>query len=212
MLQSELRQLNKRRNSISQEITDIQRKLSISKSSLSSLEKVLLFKSLFRGRTDVYPRRFETKQGKSGYAPVCINQWKTGLCNKPKIKCAECNNRNFESFTEETIYHHLKGHKVGEHNDKEFVAGVYPILPDDTCYFLAIDFDKKDWESDIKATIQTCVEISMEFVLERSRSGNGAHLWIFFNEPLPCDLSRKLGTLILTKTMEKYPELGFDII
>lgn len=209
-LQSELSLLNKRKHTIEQEIIEIQNKLSYYKNSLTTFEKVQLFKSIFRGRLDVYPRRFETKQEKSGYAPVCINQWKIGLCNKPKVKCAECNNRKFEAFTEETIYHHLKGHKVTENKDKEFVAGIYPILPDDTCYFLAIDFDKKEWKKDIKAAKKTCDDLGIQCLLERSRSGNGAHLWIFFNEPLQCNLSRKLGSLIIAKTMEQYPELGFD--
>ncbi|QEN04558.1 DEAD/DEAH box helicase [Thiospirochaeta perfilievii] len=209
-LQAELDKINIKRDILLQEIKNIQKQLNITRTSLSTMEKVKLFQSLFRGRTDVYPRRFETQHGKSGYSPVCTNQWKSGLCNKPKIKCTECNNRNFEIFSEETIYYHLKGHKAGESQDKEFVAGIYPILQDDTCYFLAIDFDKKEWENDIKATVQTCREIGIDYALERSRSGNGAHLWIFFDEPIPCDVSRKLGTLILTKTMEKYPELGFN--
>ena len=101
-------------------------------------EKIALFRSLFRGREDVYPRRFESrKTGKAGYSPVCSNEWVRGICEKPKIKCAECPHRRFLPVTDEVIRWHLSG-RVDQ--GKDFVADVYPMLLDETCYFLAADY------------------------------------------------------------------------
>src|SRR6184192_4620395 len=100
----------------------------------SSDEKIALFRSLFRGRDDVYPRRFESrKTGKSGYAPACANEWVRGVCEKPRIKCAECPNRRFLPITEEVIRQHLSGF---DNLGREFVMGIYPMLLDETCFFL----------------------------------------------------------------------------
>ena len=112
----------------------------------SSDEKIAFFRSLFRGRQDVYPRRFESrKTGKSGYAPACANEWVRGICEKPRVKCAECPNRRFLPVTDEVIRWHLSGRDdVGQ----PFVAGVYPMLLDETCFFLAVDFDKSGWLED----------------------------------------------------------------
>ena len=106
----------------------------------SSDEKIALFRSLFRGRADVYPRRFESrKTGKSGYAPACANEWVRGVCEKPRIKCAECPNRRFLPVTDDVIRWHLSGR---DPEGQSFVAGVYPLLLDEACFFLAVDFDK----------------------------------------------------------------------
>ena len=108
--------------------------------------KIALFRSLFRGRDDVYPRRFESrKTGKSGYAPACANEWVRGICEKPRIKCAVCPHRRFLPVTDDVIRWHLSG-RDGE--GQPFVAGVYPLLLDETCYFLAVDFDKAGWQAD----------------------------------------------------------------
>ena len=126
-------------------------------SSISSprrTEKIALFRSLFRGREDVYPRRFESrKTGKSGYAPACANEWVRGICEKPRIKCAECPNRRFLPVTDEVIRWHLSG---CDDAGQRFVAGVYPMLLDETCFFLAVDFDKGGWLEDSTAFIETC--------------------------------------------------------
>ena len=105
-------------------------------SNLSTAEKVALFRRLFRGRTDVHPVRWESATtGKSGYAPACANEWRPGICEKPRIKCADCGNRSLIPITDAVIYSHLAGEKT---------IGVYPLLPDDTCHFLAVDFDKAE--------------------------------------------------------------------
>lgn len=91
-----------------------------------------------------------------------------------------------------------------------FTAGVYPMLPDETCWFLAADFDKQSWSRDAAAYLATCREKGVPAVLERSRSGNGGHVWIFFSEPIPAGEARRLGSYLLTETMERCPDIGFD--
>ena len=105
--------------------------------------KVELFLSLFRGRDDVWGRRFESSRtGKSGYSPVCANEWARGVCDKRKVKCAACPNRRFLPVTEEVVAGHLRG--VDEAG-KELVMGVYLMLADETCFFLAVDFEKTNY-------------------------------------------------------------------
>ena len=174
----------------------------------SPAAKIQLFRSLFRGRTDVYPVRFENrKTGKSGYAPACSNEWVRGICEKPKIKCSDCPNRSFFHVTDDVIRRHLSGE--GDQG-KDFVIGVYPMLLDETCFFLAADFDKQNWREDASTFLDTCRRFSIPAALERSRSGNGAHVWVFFEEAIPAMLARKLGSYLLTETMENRPEVGFD--
>ena len=128
--------------------------------------KIQLFRSLFRGRDDVYLRRFESrKTGKSGYAPACGNEWVRGICEKPRIKCSECQYRQFLPLTDEVIRWHLSGF---DHAGERFVAGIYPMLQDETCFFLAVDFDKEGWREDSRAFIET---------LARTRSASEAFLY-----------------------------------
>ncbi len=174
----------------------------------SAEAKVALFRSLFRGREDVYPRRFESrKTGKSGYAPACANEWVRGICEKPRIKCAECPNRRFLSVSERVIRWHLSGH---DDDGQPFVAGVYPLLLDETCFFLAIDFDKQVWTDDAIAFLETCRRMNIPAALERSRSGRGGHVWIFFEHAIPAALARRLGSYVLTETMARRPDVGFE--
>jgi hypothetical protein len=129
--------------------------------------KIALFRSLFRGRNDVYARRFTSrKTGKSGYAPACANEWVQGLCEKPRIKCAECPSRRFLAVTDAAIRWHLSGR---DDKDLGFVMGVYPILLDETCFFLAVDFDKAHWHQDAAAFMAICRDMNLAPVLERSR-------------------------------------------
>ncbi|HCS40155.1 MAG TPA: restriction endonuclease subunit R [Anaerolineaceae bacterium] len=177
----------------------------------SQEEKIRLFRSLFRGREDVFPRRFESsKTGKSGYAPVCSNEWKSGVCQKPKLSCQDCLNRAFVSVNDEIVRNHLKGEDPNDRMARDFTIGVYPLLIDETCWFLAVDFDKSTWVEDAKAYLETCKRFQVSAALERSRSGNGGHVWIFFEAPVQVIQARKLGTLLLTKTMNQRPEIGMD--
>ncbi len=170
--------------------------------------KIALFRSLFRGREDVYPRRFESrKTGKSGYQPACANEWARGLCEKPKVKCGACPHRRFLPVTDDVIRWHLAGR---EDDGRDFVMGVYPMLQDETCRFLAADFDKAHWQEDVAALLETCRRMDVTAALERSRSGNGGHVWLFFAEAIPAALARRLGSHILTETMERRPDIGLD--
>lgn len=171
-------------------------------------KKIRIFRSLFRGREDVFPRRFESmKTGKSGYQPVCTNEWRRGICSKPKIKCSECQYREWVPVSDDIIEKHLRGSDERGH---DFTIGVYPMLEDETCFFLAVDFDKQNFREDVQAFLLTCRRFNIPAALERSRSGNGAHVWIFFTSPIPVRTARRLGCFLLTETMESRPELGFE--
>ncbi|MEX2606570.1 MAG: DEAD/DEAH box helicase family protein, partial [Kiritimatiellia bacterium] len=171
-------------------------------------EKIRLFRSLFRGREDVFARRFESrKTGRGGYAPACRNEWVRGICEKPRIKCADCRNRAFIPIGEEEVHAHLTG---CDHQGKSFVMGLYPMLGDETCWFLAVDLDEEGWREDAVALLDVCGRLEVPAALERSRSGNGGHVWIFFAEPLPASLARKLGSSLLTAAMNERPDLGFS--
>lgn len=162
--------------------------------------KVKLFMSLFRGRDDVYAKRWHSKKGKSGYSPVCHNEWVVGLCHKPKFKCSECKNRDFITLSPNVIDRHLRGGDV---------IGIYPLLSDETCYFLAIDFDGEGWEKDITTIRGICKQKEIPCAVERSRSGNGAHVWFFFEDRVSSVLARKFGTVLLTQAMATRHELKF---
>ena len=169
--------------------------------------KIALFRRLFRGRADVFPVRWENaKSGRSGYSPACGNEWRRGVCDKPKVKCSNCPNQAFIGVGDEVIERHLRG---ASSDGAPFVMGVYPILPDDSCWFLAGDFDEEDWRRDVAAFAETCRLHGVPVAVERSRSGNGAHAWIFFAEALPAANARRLGALLLTQTMERLPDIGF---
>lgn len=172
----------------------------------AAADKVTLFRSLFRGRDDAYPRRFESrKTGRAGYAPACGNEWMRGICEKPRIKCADCPNRHFLAVTDEVVTWHLSGR---DPHGRDFVMGVYPMLQDETCFFLAADFDGDAWPEDAQAFLASARKLGIAAALERSRSGNGGHVWFFFEEAVPSGLARKLGSHLLTETMEHRPELG----
>ena len=162
---------------------------------ISSEEKVKIFMEVFKGRTDLYAKRWTSnKTGKSGYSPVCKNEFSTYKCDKPRVKCSECPYRELLPLTEDVVLKHLKG---------EITIGIYPLLPGDLCNFLAIDFDKKTYEKDVSAFWNICDELNIPVYVEKSRSGNGAHIWIFFEESIPSRIARKMGNILLTKTMEK---------
>lgn len=175
----------------------------------SSTDKIALFRSLFRGREEMFPRRWENiNTGKAGYSPVCRNEWIRGICDKPRVKCGECPNQAFIPFSDDALRSHLTGRAPGSSTD--FTAGVYPMLPDETCWFLAADFDKRSWMQDVAAFRATALAKGIPIAVERSRSGNGAHTWIFFAEPVPAVDARRLGALLITATMNRCPDIGFD--
>ena len=173
--------------------------------------KVALFRSLFRGRSDVYARRFESSRtGKHGYQPACGNEWVSGVCEKPRLRCDACGQRQWLPLDDIVVRNHLMGMDPQDRSGRDFTIGVYPMLPDGTCWFLAADFDKASWQEDVRAFLGVCGLHGVPAALERSRSGNGGHCWILFSDPVPAPLARRLGTLLVTQTMDCRPEIGLD--
>ena len=168
---------------------------------MTSSEKVALFRSLFRGRQDVYPKFWtNTKTGRKGYAPACANEWVRDVCEKPRVKCGECPNQAFLAVEDRVILDHLQGRHV---------VGVYPLLTDET-WFLAADFDKASWSDDVGAFMETCRTLGLPAAVERSRSGNGAHVWLFFSAPVAAAAARKMGCYIVTETMARRHQLSME--
>lgn len=168
----------------------------------TAAEKVHLFRERFRGRTDVFPRRWENaRSGKSGYSPACANEWIRGLCGKPKARCSECSSKAFLPVDDQVVLNHLKG---------KHTIGVYPLLANDTCWFVAADFDEASWKDDVLAFADTCRAMSLPVAIERSRSGNGAHAWFFFVEPISANHARRMVSFILTETMSRRHELSMQ--
>ncbi len=168
----------------------------------SPAEKVLLFRQLFRGRDDVYPTRFVRKKtGEPGYAPACSNKFVDGVCQLRKVKCGDCTNQAFRRVDDLAVLGHLRG---------KHVMGVYPMLPDETCWLLAVDFDKSTWKDDVRAFAETARRLGLPALIERSRSGNGAHVWFFFSEPVPAAIARKMGCHVITEAMASRHELSME--
>lgn len=163
-------------------------------------DSIALFMSLFQGRSDVYARRWEGKNGRSGYSPACKNEWRRGVCIKPKGKCSECSHVEYLSYDMNAVAAHLGG---------GCVLGIYPLLLDETCRFLAIDFDEERWRDDVRMVADTCQAQGIPCSVEVSRSGNGAHLWIFFSEPIAAIKARALGSTVLTLAMQEHARLSF---
>ncbi|MDO8720892.1 MAG: DEAD/DEAH box helicase family protein [Syntrophales bacterium] len=163
-------------------------------------EKIRLFMSFFKGREDVYAKRWQNREGRAGYAPVCRNEWKSPLCRKPAVKCFDCRHQFYDVLDEKVIEAHLRGN---------IIAGLYPLRRDETCHLLAVDFDDDGWQRDCATLREVCVAFGVPVALERSRSGNGAHAWFFFADPIPASLVRKFGSALLTCAMNRRHELTF---
>ena len=163
-------------------------------------EKVRLFRSLFRGRPDVFPTRFVSrKTGKAGYAPACANKFKPGICGlRTGGKCGDCSNQAFFPVDDRMMLDHLRG---------KHVMGVYPLLEDETCWFLAVDFDGAGWKGDVAAFAEVCRTAGVRVGIERSRSGNGAHAWFFFAAPVLARTAREMACYLITETMSRRHEL-----
>jgi hypothetical protein len=165
-------------------------------------QRIVLFRSLFRGREDVYARRWENADGRYGYMPAVVKDWKAINKSRPEDrKKVDQKTRKFLPMTDAVIEDHLLGRET---------IGVYALLPDETCWFLAADFDKTTWEYDSLAFLETCRELNVPAALERSRSGKGGHIWILFERALPAITARKLGCVLLTRTMERRHQVGLD--
>ena len=164
-------------------------------------DDIELFMKLFTGRQDVFPKRWENRKGRSGYSPACRNEWVSGVCEKPRVKCTDCDNQDFIPLTPEIIRDHLNG---------RITIGIYPLLKDEACCFLAIDFDKENWMNDVSSFIETCKKKNISCGVERSRSGKGAHIWFFFENPISSHIARRFGCALLTETMEHRHQVGLS--
>lgn len=187
------------------EFDSIQEKISETKGEelvqLTLQQKVQLFRDLFRGRNDVFPIRWESAKGKSGYSPACGNEWRRGICHKPRVKCSECSHRKLLPLTDQVIFNHLAGRHT---------IGAYPLCKNDTCYFLVIDFDEAEWRDDAQAFMDTCESFTIPVSFEISRSGNGAHIWIFFADAIPARDARQLGAALISHTCERTRQLSMS--
>lgn len=177
---------------------------------LSLQEKVAVFQSLFQGRDDVFAKRwYSPSSQKAGYQPVCEREWNREYCDKRKYKCGDCPNRLFAHLSYNDFFNHLAGKDPFGRD----VIGLYPICKDNTCYFLCTDFDDKNCEhgykNDVLAFVNVCKSWNVPYYIERSRSGNGAHVWIFFDKPIMALMARKLGNAILTEAMNRDARLSF---
>ena len=177
---------------------------------LSLQEKVAIFQNLFKGRDDVFAKRwYSPSSQKAGYQPVCEREWNRDYCDKRKYKCADCPNRQFAHLSYNDFFNHL----AGKDQFGRDVIGLYPICKDNTCYFLCTDFDDKNCEhgykNDVLAFVNVCNSWNVPCYIERSRSGNGAHVWIFFDKPITALKARKLGNAILTEAMDREARLSF---
>ena len=168
----------------------------------TNAEKISLFRDLFRGRADVVPLRWENaRTDRTGYAPACANEWVRAVCDKPRVKCGECPNQAFIPVSDQLVLDHLQGRQV---------IGVYPLLEDESCWFVAADFDKRSWMEDVRAFVDTCRDFGVTPAVERSRSGNGAHVWFFFASALPANIARRTVCYLLTETMSRRHELSMS--
>ena len=176
-------------------------------SASSSAEKLALFNSLFAMRSDVYAKSyFNKKVGRVGYSPACGNEWERGMCGKPRVKCADCPQRKFLALDDAALIAHFQGWRregVG------IVAG-YPLIDNEKTRVLAADFDKDDWQQAVGAFRSVCEREGVPVAIERSRSGSGAHAWMFFSEPVAASDARKLGCALLTRAMRIDPSVRFE--
>lgn len=177
--------------------------------SMTMAQLVALYRELFYGRQDVYAVRWENqKAGTHGYAPKCKNEWDRNICGKAmRIKgaCKKCVYKENQEITNATIQQHFTGTGVNA-----LVMGVYPLLEDESCRFLAIDFDKGNWQEEILVAKRVYEEYGIKSYIERSRSGNGGHLWVFFTESIEAHIARKLGIKVLETAMNRNGISKFD--
>lgn len=170
--------------------------------------------SFFRGRKDVFSRRNVNKDGRGVYYPVCENFWVQGKCPRrdgEKVRCMDCPNRQWIPLSQRVLMRHLKG----ADEDGRDVVGIYPMLEDETCCFLVFDFDCHDeeihfdWRAEVSALRAICEHEGVDALVERSRSGKGAHVWLFFAEPISASDARRFGSCLLTKGAESVNQKTF---
>lgn len=172
-------------------------------------DKLELFRSLFTGRKDVYAHGYRRKDGGIGYTPACANEWKSGICPKAahqRVKCAECGNRIFPELSDAAIIAHFKG------NDDRFrdVLGQYVLDRNCNTKALVIDFDKAYWKEATNVVRLVAKRRNINAAVERSRSGNGAHIWFFFLEPISAKAAREFGSCLITEAAALNKTITFE--
>lgn len=173
----------------------------------SKEEKIALFKSLFRGRDDAYAKSyFSKKRQKLEYLPACDLEWRRPVCKKPSVRCSACKHRRLSALSDAVMLKHLGGTK----EDGSDQIGLYPLFDDSMTWLLVADFDGEGWKEEIAAYKSACAELGVSAYVERSRSGNGGHAWVFFEEPVKAVLARAVGFRAVTLAMEKYYSLPFS--
>jgi len=179
--EAKLASLDERRSEIQDRLTELKRQLKSqgdlspqvaatfpAQAPKSNEAKIALFRDLFRGRAEVFPTRWQNqRKSTSGYSPACSNEWVREVCDKPRVKCGECRHQAFVPVSDRVVLDHLQGRHT---------IGVYPLLEDDRCWFVAADFDKGEWQNDVEAFRETSESLGLGPAVERSRSGNGAHV------------------------------------
>ena len=173
---------------------------------LSNDEKAKIFMNYFKGRTDIYPSFYLNENNEKRYQPKCKNIWDRKICYKTQGKsCNECPYFKKEELSISVIKNHLFSNKP---------IGIYMLLEDNTTYFLAFDFDDKEGNKDIKNDILNFLDIcdtyNIPISIERSQSGKGYHLWLFFENKIKAVIVRKLAYLLLSKAKEKCNLSSFD--
>ncbi|MGN0959566.1 MAG: TOTE conflict system archaeo-eukaryotic primase domain-containing protein, partial [Coriobacteriales bacterium] len=173
---------------------------------LGTGERLQLFMRLFAHRRDRYAQRWVSKAGRTGYSPACDNKGKPSLCNL-KAGCSNCVNRAYSTLDEKHVTNHLDPRVEQRHRE---TIGAYPLDSQNNTMFLAIDLDHGEWSPAAQALMASFAELSVSAYCERSRSGDGAHIWVFFQEPVPAKKARNLGTLALTHAMERSKAFSFS--
>lgn len=173
---------------------------------LSTIDKIEIYLSYFKGRPDVYAERyFSKKHQKFGWNPACDRSFQAG-CKKGKIKnyCSICPISQFPPLDEDILKRHFTGKLTCEG------IGIYPLLTDNTCYLLVMDFDEDNWFDDMLSVYKIALRYDIYPLMERSSSGHGGHLWLFFAIPVKALKARKLGSLLIQEAMEGNKNLKFD--
>ncbi len=172
-------------------------------------EKLALYRSLFRGREDVHAHGYLKKDGGIGYAPACANEWERGVCPRTagqKVKCADCPHQVFLPLDDATIVGHFKG----EDTRLRDVIGLYVLDADSNTNVLVLDFDDAGWREAVRAVRAAAASLGVPAHVERSRSGNGAHVWFFFEAPTSAKLARAFGNAVLEEAMALSKSVGFS--
>ena len=174
--------------------------------SLNTQQKMEIYLDYFKGRQDIYAKKYySNKTNTTGWTPACLNEFKEGYCLKGKIKkaCDTCRNEKYQGITNDELFKHFTG------KSKNMNIGIYPLLKDNTCNFLCIDFDDENWFEEMLSVYKKALSFDILPLMERSSSGMGGHLWFFFSQPVKARKARELGILLLQETMETNGILNF---